>query len=128
MPSAAAAQATAWAWLPADQVTTPRCFSSARATGDLGDELEGALGSAEIGQRQRRIAADHADERDVRIVEPLGDHLRAEHHLKLAAPKSAKRLLVILAAAHRVAIDTRVAKLRELPRELLFDADRKTHV
>ena len=99
-----------------------RRIAAPGAAGDLRDELERPLGGAEVGQRQRRVAADDADERDVRVVQPLGDHLRAEHHLDLALGEAAEQCLVVLAAAHRVAVDAGELQLGELPRDLLLDA------
>ena len=50
----------------------------------LHQELEGALGGAEVGQVQGHVGVEHADERDVRKIEALGDHLRAEEHVGLS--------------------------------------------
>ena len=58
-----------------------RIVAATRAAGDLRDELKRPLGGAKVRQRQRRVAGDHAHQRDVRIIQTLGDHLRTEHHL-----------------------------------------------
>ena len=39
---------------------------------------------------QRHVGVEHADQRDPREVEPLGDHLRAEQHVGLAAREGAR--------------------------------------
>ncbi len=72
-----------------------RVVAAAGPAGDLRDELERPLGGAEVGQAQRGVAADHADERHVGVVEPLGDHLRAEHDLDLAAARTAEQRFVV---------------------------------
>ncbi len=77
---------------------------------------------AEVGKGQRRVAADHADQRDVGIVQPLGDHLRAEHHLDFAAGESAEQGFVVLGVAHRVAVDAGELQVGKLLAELFLDA------
>jgi hypothetical protein len=56
------------------------------AAGHLREQLERALAGAEVGQVHRDVGIDHADERDVREVEALRDHLRAEQDVDVAAP------------------------------------------
>ena len=72
--------------------------------GHLRHELEGPLGGAEVGHVQRRVGVDHADQRDVGEVEPLGDHLRAEQDPHLARPEGREHLLVAARRPHRVGV------------------------
>lgn len=61
-------------------------FSAAIAatgtTSDLGDEVEGSFGSAEIGEVESGIGIDDSDEEDVGKVETFGDHLGPEKDLE----------------------------------------------
>src|SRR5687767_12389603 len=80
-----------------------------RAPGDLRDELEGALGRAEVGHREPRVHRDDADQRHVREVVALGYHLRADEHVELARGEAEDGLLVGRAARGRVAVEPRDA-------------------
>jgi hypothetical protein len=99
-----------------------RELAAASASGDLRDELEGALRGAEIRQVERAVGVDDADQRDAREVEALGDHLRADQHVDLAAPEGLERVLVVLAPPHRVRIHAPHARAWEEGRELELDA------
>ena len=48
-------------------------------------KLKRPLRGAEVGDVQADVGVDHADQRHVREVEPLGDHLRAEQDVDQAA-------------------------------------------
>src|SRR5262249_20531630 len=63
----------------------PRPISAAGAAGDLRQELEGPLAGAEVGQRQRAVGEEDADQRDAGEVVALGHHLRADEDVDLAA-------------------------------------------
>ena len=52
-------------------------FAAARASGDLGEEGEGALASAEVGGVEGEVGIEDADEGDVGEVEAFGNHLGA---------------------------------------------------
>jgi hypothetical protein len=51
---------------------------AAGAAGDLAEQLECAFGGARIAIGEAEIGIDHADQRHVRKVVPLGDELRAD--------------------------------------------------
>jgi hypothetical protein len=55
----------------------PRHVAASGAAGDLGEKLKGALGRAEIRHAEADIGRDHAHQRDIGNIVPLGDHLRA---------------------------------------------------
>ena len=97
-------------------------IAAAGAAGDLGDQLEGALGGAEIGEGQGGVAADDADQRDVGIIQALGDHLRAEHHLHFAAGESRQRRFVIFERPHGIAVDAGEFQFGDFAGEFLLDA------
>src|SRR5450755_2288464 len=60
------------------------------ATGDLREQLEGAFARAKIRLVQREVGVNDADERDVRKVQPLRDHLRADEDVNFARAKIAE--------------------------------------
>src|SRR5262249_15841784 len=62
-------------------------IAAAGAAGDLGDELKRPLGCSQITKMERRIGVNDADERHIREIETLGDHLRAEQDFYLAGAK-----------------------------------------
>ena len=74
------------------------------APGDLGEQLKGALARAEIGQVQAEVGIHDADERDVRKVQALRDHLRADEDVDLAGPKRSERFAIRIATLHHVGI------------------------
>ena len=86
---------------------------AAGATGDLGEQLEGALGGAEIRQLQRKVGVDDADEGHAREVEALGDHLRAEEHVVFTGAEVRQDLSEQVLLAHGVRVDAGHAGTRE---------------
>jgi len=79
----------------------------------LGQQLKRALGCAKVREAQRHIGAHNTDERDSVNVVALGDHLRAHQQVEFAFVESVEGAFEIFAAAHRVAIETPDARLRE---------------
>ena len=94
----------------------------AGAAGDLGDELEGSLVGAEVGQMEGLVGREDPDQRDAREIEALGDHLRADEHIELLVLEGGERLLVVLAPAHGVRVHARDACAGHEARELGLDA------
>ena len=62
----------------------PRALAAAGAARHLLEQLEGPLGGAEVGQVQRLIGLQHADQRHAREVVALGHHLRPDQDVDLA--------------------------------------------
>ena len=85
-------------------MTLPSIVATPGAAGDLGEQLEGALGGAEVGQAEREIGADHAHQRDAVHVVALGDHLGADQQVDFAGLERAQHALEVGVAAHRVAV------------------------
>ena len=81
-----------------------RRLAAAGASGDLREKLERAFAGAEIGQMQREIGVDDADERDVRKMQTFRDHLRADENIDLAGAKIPQRFAIRFLARHRVGI------------------------
>ncbi len=63
-----------------------------RAARHLGEELERALGGAEVGQAQAHVGVDHAHEGHAREVVALGDHLCAHQDVGLPGFERQKSL------------------------------------
>src|SRR5690348_11825003 len=79
--------------------------AAASAAGDLGEQLKGALGRAEVRQTERGIGADHADQSDTLKIVALGEHLCADENVERAAGESAKRFLILALGAGGVAVE-----------------------
>src|SRR5271169_5935926 len=60
------------------------------ATGDLREQLEGAFARAKIRLMQREVRVNDSNKRDVRKMQPLRDHLRADENVGLARAKIAE--------------------------------------
>ena len=58
----------------------PPAMAAPGSPGYLSQQLEGALGSPEIGQMEGRIGRGDANQGDQGQIKPLGDHLRANQH------------------------------------------------
>ena len=67
----------------------------------------GALGGAEVGQVERDVGVEHADQRDARKVEALRDHLGAEQDVGLAAREAAQHLGRPCRAARATSVSSR---------------------
>ena len=61
-----------------------------RTARNLRDKRKGPLGRAKVRQVQPRIRKHDTDEAQVRKIEPLGDHLRAEHDVVFSASECRK--------------------------------------
>ena len=79
-------------------------IATAGATGDLRQQLERPLRRAKIRLMQRHVRVDDADKRDVRKMQPLRDHLRADEDINVAMLERVEHLSVILFAFHHVRI------------------------
>ena len=88
-------------------------LSAAGAAGDLRQQLEDALGGAEVGQPESGVRAHHADQRDAVDVVALGDHLRADEKIDLACVEPGEQALHLVAPAHGVAVHASDARVGE---------------
>ena len=75
----------------------PGHVAASRAPGHLRQQLEGALGGAEIRHAQPDVGVHHAHQRDVRDVVALGDHLRADQNVVAALAEAVQNGLVAAA-------------------------------
>ena len=80
-----------------------------------------ALARAKIRLMQRKVGVNDADERDVRKMQPLRDHLRADKDVGLARAKIAEHFPVIVLALHRVSVHAFDARVRKKLGECLFN-------
>src|SRR5277367_3921314 len=92
------------------------------ATGDLREQLEGAFARAKIRLMQRKIGVNDADERDVRKMQALRDHLRADEDVGFARAKITEDFPVVILALHRVGVHALDARLGEKFGKRLLDA------
>ncbi len=65
-------------------IATARPVAAAGAAHRLGEQLVRPLGGPLVGQVERDVGRDDADERDLRDVEALGDEARPDEHVQLA--------------------------------------------
>src|SRR5260370_31389784 len=87
-------------------------FAAAGAASDLGHQLEGAFGGAEVRHGQRTVGADDSYERDAMKIVAFGEHLRADKNIQRAVSESAERLLELALGARGVAVQARDAAFR----------------
>ncbi len=68
---------------------TAAAITTSGASGDLRDQLKGAFGCAKVGEVQRGIGVDHADQCDVGKIQTFGNHLGPQQDLALRRPEIA---------------------------------------
>ena len=79
--------------------------AAAGASGDLGDELEGAFGGAEVvGDAERAVGGEDTDEGDIGEVEAFGNHLGAEEDVGLFGAEGGEEFVVAVAAGGGVGV------------------------
>ena len=76
---------------------------SSGASGNLCEQLEGALARPEIREVESKVRKQHPNERDFRKVVSLGDQLGANHEVHLVLPDAlvhpGKRVLAVQGVA-----------------------------
>ena len=92
-------------------VTTPG------SPGNLCQQLKGAFGRTEVRHVETDVGIDNADQRNVREVESLGDHLRAEQDVNRSGTERVEHALMAARLGHRV----RIHASTDVIRKLLFD-------
>src|SRR5260370_94174 len=75
---------------------------------------KGALGGAEVGKPESDVGRDDADQRHVGYVVSLGDHLGAHQNVIMAFAEILQDGLVMALAGHRIAIEARDPRFRQL--------------
>ena len=81
-----------------------RRFAPAGAARNLGQQLERSFASAEIRHMQREIGVDDSNESDVRKMETLRDHLRADENVDLTDTESMEGFAIRILAGHRIGV------------------------
>src|SRR6476619_4991391 len=56
-------------------------ITASGSTSDLGQQLEGPLGGAEIGQRQTGVDRYHTNQRNIWEIVTFGEYLGADQHI-----------------------------------------------
>jgi len=79
-------------------------FASSGSSGHLGEQLEGALGRAEIGDIQGSICRDYSNQSDVREIQTFRDNLSTDQDVGIAAPERAQGFGVRALARHSIAV------------------------
>jgi hypothetical protein len=67
-------------------------FSTSRASGDLREKLKRAFACAKIGQMQREICIDDSDQRHIRKMKTLRDHLCTDEDVDVACAEIYSRV------------------------------------
>src|SRR6185503_20036519 len=101
-----------------------RTLAASGSPRDLGQQLEGPLGGAEIGHPEADVGRHDAYEGDPRKVVPLRDHLRADEDVDVALAELGPQCRERAFAADRIAVQPREAGGRPQPGDLGFDAFR----
>ena len=87
---------------------------------DLRDEGERALIAPKIAGIERFIHAQDADERHIREIQPLADHLRAKHDVVFAPAEHLEALLIGVAGANRIRVHAQDPRVREADTQLIL--------
>src|SRR5207247_11181436 len=87
----------------------------------LREQLKGPFAGSEIWLVQAEVGVNDADQRDVRKVQPLRNHLRADEDVDLPGAKIAEDAPVIVLGLQRVRIHAAHARVREQFRERVLD-------
>src|SRR4030095_5088165 len=83
------------------------------STCDLRQQLKRPLGGAEVGQVETGIRVHHADQGDIRKIQPLGDHLGAEQDIGVSPAEGLKNAMVRPLGARGVEIHSCQPRRRE---------------
>ena len=95
--------------------------AAAGAADDLRDKGERGLRRAEVVDVEAHIRVQHADERDGRKIEALGDHLRAKQDRDLLVAEAAEHRLVAAGGGDGIRVHAQNCRIREQSLQLLLD-------
>ena len=76
------------------------CAFKGTALSDLCEKLKRAFARSKIGQMQSEIGVDDSDQRYIREMKTLGDHLRADEDVDLTRAKISQRFAIRFLARH----------------------------
>src|ERR1700747_440843 len=99
-------------------------FAPAGAASNLGHQLEGAFGGAEVRHSQRTVGADDSHERDAVKIVAFGEHLRADKNIQRAVRECAQRFLVLALVARGVACERGEAGVGKFLTQAIFELQR----
>src|SRR4029077_10035030 len=107
-------------WEISLQYHLSRSLPSPRPPCNLGKQLKGAFCRPKIRKPQSGVGPDNTHERDPVDVMSFGDHLGAHQQIEFAFVQRVEGALEVVAAAHRVAIQSADARLRKHAVHYLF--------
>src|SRR6266404_7656030 len=81
-----------------------RCFTTSGPSGYLREQLKRPFAGAEVRQMQSKIGINDSDQRDVRKMQTLRDHLRPDEDVDLSGAKTEQRIAIRLFACHRIGV------------------------
>ncbi len=84
-----------------------RSFRATRAARDLHDRLREPFARAEVRAEKSLVCVQHDDERDVREIVPLRQHLRPDENIDLLAVDSLEHRLEVASLADAVSVESR---------------------
>src|SRR5260221_4594072 len=82
----------------------PGNLSPSGAASDLSEQLECAFTSSKVGSVKSDICIDNAHQSDIRKIETLGDHLRADENVDLSTTKTTAGLSIRIRSYHGIGI------------------------
>ena len=88
-------------------------FAATSASGDLGEELEGAFAGAEIRSVEGGVGGEDADKGDVGEVVSLGNHLGSDEDVGAAGTKEGEEFVVATEARGDVGVHAEDVGMRE---------------
>ncbi len=94
---------------------------AAAAAGELGEQLEGSLLGAEVGQAQSGVGVDDRGELHAGEVMSLRDHLRAHENSTIGEREPLERGAELPRLRDRVGIEPNPFQLRYVPLELALE-------
>ena len=104
----------------------PTRRAAPRSPEHLHEQFEGALGRCEVGKVEHGVGVHDAHERNAGKVEPFGDHLRADDHLRAATAHFLEERRMRALGTHRVAVESHQRRAGDSSAHIVLDALR-TH-
>ncbi len=94
---------------------------ASRPPGHLRQHLEGTFGGERVGQVQAHVRQHNADQRHQRQIQPFGEHLRSDQHIRLMISEMRQNQIVRILLAGRVPIPAQRARRRKQRQHLALD-------
>lgn len=98
----------------------PGRLGTAAAPGRLHDQIERHLHAAKVRPGRTGVGVKDTDQRDLRKVQTLGDHLRADQDIRFMPAELFKQLLMRFLARCRIGVHAQHTGLRKQPRDFFL--------